>query len=795
MGTVAVAPLLAKSARGGRPARALADHTRDVVDAFVALFGTVDRPTRLGERWAAFFRIDGPRAFLRNGIAAAWAHDWGKANGGFQDALQGTGGQLVRHEHLSAMLVHLAPVRTWLGSCADLDQDVILAAVGTHHLKTSLDTLGQLKGEPESVMHVEWAHEQFRELLAEAACDLDIPTDAPTDVKPLWCFTPQPGDFDSGAHLRSLKRRLSDFDEELEDNEPRRRLLWAVRAALIAADSAGSGLVREQHRIAEWIAAAFDERQLLDGTAIREKVIEPRLEELRGWGRWKAWTDFQVACDSLGDRALVLAPCGSGKTLAAWRWIAARLDERPAARVIFLYPTRGTATEGFRDYVSWAPEADAALVHGTSTYDLDGLFADAGDDDPRSEKAFESRARLFALNQWPKRIFSATVDQFLAFLQHGYGPTCHLPLLADSVVVIDEVHSFDRGMFSALLDFLRTFEVPALCMTATLPSGRRAKLEECGVEVYPREMPAELRRSATYPRYRVRRTDAAEATGFVSGALRDGMRVLWVLNTVPRAQALARSFADAPASARLQTPEGIPILCYHSRFKLEDRRRQHRSVVEAFKQGGGGRDVAGVLAITTQLCEMSLDLDADVVVTEEAPVTSLIQRMGRGCREALPPNERFADVLIYPPEDEKPYRREQLEGVAAFVTRLSASERVSQAELEAALADAPQPPEPRKECQFLESGPWAMAGEENFRATDDYTRQAVLPEDVEEFVRLRRRRVESWRADGLVLPVPVHLAKGRDGRLPRYLAVATGGHYLPALGYLDERRPASALIV
>ena len=44
-------------------------------------------------------------------------------------------------------------------------------------------------------------------------------------------------------------------------------------------------------------------------------------------------------------------------------------------RVIFLYPTRATATEGFKDYVAWAPEADAGLIHGTAAYELDGMFA------------------------------------------------------------------------------------------------------------------------------------------------------------------------------------------------------------------------------------------------------------------------------------------------------------------------------------------------------------------------------------------------------------------------------------
>jgi CRISPR-associated endonuclease/helicase Cas3 len=471
------------------------------------------------------------------------------------------------------------------------------------------------------------------------------------------------------------------------------------------------------------------------------------------------------------------------------------LDENAAARVIFLYPTRGTATEGFRDYVSWAPETDAALVHGTSMYDLEGLFNDVGDDDPRSEKAFESHARLFALKQWPKRIFSATVDQFLAFLQYGYGPICHLPLLADSVVVVDEVHSFDRGMFSALVDFLTTFDVPVLCMTATLPRERRAKLETCGLYVYPTETPPELLRSAQYPRYRVHRADVAEAKGLVSCALREQKRVLWVVNTVSRAQSLARELAVDPAANPLQAEGGVPLFCYHSRFKLSDRKRHHQSVVDAFRRLNDAGAVRGVLAITTQVCEMSLDLDADFVVTEEAPVTSLIQRMGRGCRESLPSDDRFAEILIYAPEDEKPYTCEQLEGVEAFVQKLTACDHVSQADLERALAEAPQRVELPKSCRFLDSGPWAVAGDESFREVEAFTRQAVLPEDIDEYQRLGRNRDKAWMAGGLILPAPIQLAKAKDERLPSYLFVAAGGHYSGALGYLDGPRPVAARIL
>jgi CRISPR-associated endonuclease/helicase Cas3 len=316
--------------------------------------------------------------------------------------------------------------------------------------------------------------------------------------------------------------------------------------------------------------------------------------------------------------------------------------------VLFLYPTRGTATEGFRDYVSWAPEADASLVHGTAAYDLAGMFTNP--DDARTGKQFndEANARLFALAQWPKRVFSATVDAFLGAMANQYGPICLLPVLADSVVVIDEVHSFSPSMFSALRCFLQRFDVPILCMTASLPNQRRDVLTELGLEIFPRETAQfeDLSRASDRPRYRVHTTTKAEAERVAHRELRNGRRVLWVVNRVDECQRIYRRMTGRDGLTR-GAPESVPdeqVLCYHSRFRLRDRRDRHKLVVEEFQR----KDRRAALAVTTQVCEMSLDLDADVLISEVAPVTALIQRMGRCCRQKEP-GERFGGVHLYEP--------------------------------------------------------------------------------------------------------------------------------------------------
>src|SRR5262249_38319382 len=158
-----------------------------------------------------------------------------------------------------------------------------------------------------------------------------------------------------------------------------------------------------------------------------------------------------------------------------------------------------------------------------------------------------------------------------------------------------EIHSFDRRMFDNLVAFLRHFDVPVLCMTATLSLHQREELREAGLRVYPdaAETAAldDLVRMEGHPRYRVAPL-AGEKEAFVRAiaAYRDGARVLWVVNVVSRSQELAD---------RLEQELGVPVLCYHSRYRLEDRQRVHRATVDAFQEK------RRAIAVTTQVCEMS----------------------------------------------------------------------------------------------------------------------------------------------------------------------------------------------
>jgi CRISPR-associated endonuclease/helicase Cas3 len=761
-----VTVLLAKSRAHGE--LTLQQHLIDTELAATSLFRA---DSRWGQRWPQFFKLDpaDPRFLLELRVAALF-HDIGKANEDFQRAVTGTAffPQTLRHEHLSALIMCLPVVRRWLAP-STIDVDLCTAAVLSHHLKAEDQdgewVWGQFQNSPTLRLHLD--DPQVRETLRRVSELLGLAEAPPL---PPDVITSQA----RGVWLEALQQGVEaarKFGRTLKKDPERRRRSVAVKVGLIVSDAAASGLFRTGNRIDAWINSVAH-AEALSAERIAADIIGARLSSIGGGASLQP---FQVRASETGPRTLLLAACGSGKTLAAWKWAEAQARARPLGRVIFLYPTRGTATEGFRDYAAWAPEGEATLLHGTAEYELEKMHENPSDSVRGKQLAdSEAESRLYALALWSKRYFSATVDQFLGAMEHRYESLCLLPALADAAVIIDEVHSFDPRMFASLIAFLKEFDVPILCMTATLPSGRREELEHVGLRSFPSKEEsvelADLSAKERAPRYRLKRVPGAiDAMEIAAAAFREGKRVLWVVNQVAGAQALTRSL-----SAQL----GTRVLCYHSRFRLMDRQRAHQETVQSFQQ-----TTRAAIAVTTQVCEMSLDLDADVLVTEECPVTSLVQRFGRANRHLARPGI-LARLVTYPADGDRPYSKGDLAGVQEFLAGLDGTE-LCQADLAARLENLDLDETSATGASSLfDSGFYAVPRE--FRDIDEFARASVLRGDVDE---VERRLKAGKSIAGFIVPVPRRFAALPTGtRLPAWLGVAETEHYEASLGFVAPER-------
>jgi len=765
--------LLAKSKLGDRVIT-LQEHLSDTEKSARLIFRL---DGRWGKNWCRFFRLaseEKQEKFLLNLRVAALFHDIGKANKEFYDAVDVGGSQTFRHEHISALILHLPHVRSWL-NVQPLDVEVITAAVLSHHLKAEEKGDWQWgnprKGTRNKPVQLYLLHDEVRNILREIARIANLA------VPPELTFSTFAQDATWGKAWKEGMETAKNFMRGITD--ARRSLLLAVKAGLIVSDAVASGIVREEDRIKktidDWIAEVVHSGAIASQD-ITDNILQKRFKQIESRTNQPFQLhNFQRLAAQQGARVLLLAACGAGKTLAAWKWAEEQVKHYQVGRVIFLYPTRGTATEGFKDYVSWAPEADATLLTGTAKYELEAM----ADNPPESmqEKDFTTDDRLFSLGFWSKRYFSATVDQFLGFLEHSYGGICLLPALADSVLIIDEIHSFDLKMFDSLIAFLKYFDIPVLCMTATLTPSRRKQLVDLGLKVYPTESDLQslkdLEEKENHPRYQLQPvTGFDDAFTKAVDAYRQGERVLWVVNTVDRCLAISKRLADEL---------NVEVLTYHSRFRLCDRQIVHADTVKAFAfQKDGNREPA--IAVTTQVCEMSLDLDADVLITEYAPISSLVQRFGRANRHLARGQDFRAKLYAYKPPNNLPYDRQEIETAEKFINELGSGD-ISQKRLAEALEKFAN--EERKADglpSFFTSGYFAVAG--NFRDTDEFSLPCILDRDLETV----KQCIESKKPyDGFVINVPRKSINPPDDKLkwlPKYLSVAQWeGNYNERSGF------------
>jgi CRISPR-associated endonuclease/helicase Cas3 len=563
---------------------------------------------------------------------AALGHDLGKASAHFQAMVRGERRepQLIRHEALALWLLWPGqPLAAWARGFVETDADLALAvlAAAGHHRKFAAGAIAEPGSGAGTSILLHTGHADFAAVLR-----LRTGTQEPPALADLLL---------EETRRAPLRRHLAACEDEAEAqlrDEPTRKLLAVAKALVLAADVAGSALPKGGERpawIDEQLAIAAEDQ----ARAGLDKVIAGRLgeHELRPFQRAVAGSTAPVT--------FVRAGCGTGKTLAAYAWASA---QNPTRQLWITYPTTGTATEGFRDYLQ-PTDIPARLEHGRAEVDVDIFHLRDGDAPAREHD------RLDALRNWGADVVACTVDTVLGLVQCQRRGVYAWPGLAHGAVVFDEIHAYDDALFGSLLRFLESLPgVPALLMTASLPDARRAALEALCLRVHGAplavvEGPSDLE---MLDRYRI--VETTDPWAEVVRCLDDGGKVLWVSNTVDRCTGVAEA-----------APNGQAVAVYHSRFRYGDRVKRHGEVVSAFKGAGA------VLATTTQVAEMSLDLSADLLVTDLAPIPALIQRLGRlNRRSTVEKPLPIRSCLLLDVPSPLPYERAQLDEARAWIAAL-----------------------------------------------------------------------------------------------------------------------------
>lgn len=394
------------------------------------------------------------------------------------------------------------------------------------------------------------------------------------------------------------------------------------------------------------------------------------------------------------DSQLLIAEAetGSGKTEAALARFFTLFAAGEVDALYFALPTRVAARELYRRVLKYVGRAfpDPAIrppvvlaVPGYARVDGETVsHVLPGDDTRWQDDAAQARKERLWAAEHPKRFLAApvavgTIDQ--ALLSAVQAPHAHLRsvCLDRSLLVVDEVHASDpymRRLLAGLLAHHVGLGGHAVLLSATLGSGAREEfLAAAGVGTsapnlkdachtpypavtdlsgVPRGVGGGTTTRSKPVRFSVEPHMNRPETLLpaISDALAAGARVLVVMNTVDRALAMQRAaevHPDGPDTALFRC-EGV-VCPHHGRFAPTDRELLDAAVTACW---GKESPTGAALLIGTQTLEQSLDIDADLLVTDLCPADVLLQRVGRLHRHTRPrpPGFETAHCIVLAPD-------------------------------------------------------------------------------------------------------------------------------------------------
>ncbi|MEW6496222.1 MAG: CRISPR-associated helicase Cas3' [Cyanobacteriota bacterium] len=705
---------------------------------------------------------------------AAYLHDWGKANQHFQEMLylksidskskdekllkyrkklqaasrEHNNRQMLRHEVISGILaLEVDSVRQWLEQCENCQPDDLMVAVWAamgHHLKIGLNEYGRtvdycIAEIPDGTgdgLEIYTHHPDFKALLKMGSkFGLKLPNNLPEVPKEYWSRA------ELEQALENLHERFLEFAQKKQGDWEFQRFIAAVKATVMAADIAGSALPVAEENVRQWIQKELE--VLLDKEDI-QKLLNQRLQ-----GNGLRPFQEKIAEKTSHRVKWVKAGCGTGKTIGAYAWAK---NYAVGRKLFFAYPTTGTASQGYIDYAD-GTDIEKHLMHSRADLDREILIShDSGDSEGID-------ARLAALQAWRKKLIICTVDSVLGLIQNNRKPLYSWPAIAQSAFVFDEVHAYDEQLFGALLQFLRIFRgAPILLMSASFKPEQlqaiREVMAELGEEIDEEPIPGP-KELEELERYQIQSItdisdELSEVWSEVLKTLQNKQKVLWVTNSV---QTCIDLFRAAKNKITQDLPElGIEPLIYHSRYRYKDRLNKHEAVIKAFKAN------TPVLAITTQVCEMSLDISADLLVSAMAPAAALIQRLGRLNRRMKAKEEGTRPALIYPWNNKQPYSDEELFTGKQLIEQLSAKAAISQQDLAEVAAELGSTKPELVKSNWLE-GNWCT--HPGFLREAGYTITVLLEEDLGAIAEAKEQREDKlYMKAAQAFSVPIRIVKG-----------------------------------
>lgn len=610
----------------------LAQHTLSVIERFA---DTIRLRPNLPEM------INAPRLW-NNLFWACFLHDFGKAAKGFQDMLHEGKRYTHRHEVLSLAFLD------WLGGPLSEDDKLwIAAAIVSHHKDADeIQRLYSTIGDPDN------------EIIAERLAEIDYSTlghlwEWLSEYPELWINNLQlnnkgiilPSLVPKEDAINSIKNKGALNIRKWLNAYGRwiRKINKSDEQALILGTIALRGFTISSDHLASAHAGELPPSKL----AGPEKLLE-RLELSEPY-------KHQSDCINTFGSAVLMAPTGSGKTEASLLWAVAQAEEGiPVPRLYYMLPYQASMNAMFdrlNNEKNGAFPGQVGLEHSRSTLAYYRMFKDEElYERAKQAKTFSNLARQ---NYYPVRVLSP-----YQILKAPYSLKGYESILADcfnAAFILDEVHAYEANRLALILGtvkYLREqYGAKFFIMSATLPSLLKGRLKDAIGNYTPIE--AEPKLYTKFQRHELRLRDgeilSKPALDEIAENAINGKSILVCCNTVKRAQQAFNEMQDRLGSK-------IEVVLLHGRFNGRDRLDKEETIREA--SGSKSTQRRAIVLVATQVVEVSLDIDLDMIYTDPAPLEALLQRFGRVNRRRKQKNCAPVFVFREPADGQRIYREE-----------------------------------------------------------------------------------------------------------------------------------------
>lgn len=410
--------------------------------------------------------------------------------------------------------------------------------------------------------------------------------------------------------------------------------------------------------------------QLADhrASAAEEEEVLPPLETFSYNFPHAERRGVQREIEKLWDErfAILRAPTGAGKTDAALLWAQHQIEQGRADRLVIAMPTRFTANALA---ITTAKNLSATgLYHSSALYQrmteltrverntnvgsssdeskIEGMCCalnNEQEDDtrPLTNKEQEVLSRFIDKEQDLARrletpVTVTTIDHLCIALT-GTREDHHAIFFsfAHSCLVIDEADFYDdftQQNIMMLLRALRVLNVPVLLMSATVPEAALEVYAASGMtaaKIHENKTDYEQTRLAL-TRFSHPVTKPEDFRELLQRALNGEPTIIYV-NTVRRAQELYRWFAKQVKEGEAEI--GLDdVALYHSRFIEPHKGEKEATLLHLLGRAAWEKGEQRGVAILTQIGEISVNISANLMISELCPIDRLAQRAGRLAR-------------------------------------------------------------------------------------------------------------------------------------------------------------------